>query len=377
MGGLKTTGRASIRRGSRRVTILGPGTITGCGAGVVAIRSSGLVVQGLTLTKNTTGMALTEGDALLQNNVIVSNWSIGVITNFTAGTTLRENYIAGNGDYGVACAYSGRTTFDRNIILGNRAGGIAQVGNSENWIATLSNDIVLGNGTWTDGFDLSLRDGDDLLSGTICRTSDPSGLCLHPLPPFPFVASANQPPTASFTTAPNGLTVTVTDTSTDGDGTIVAWAWDYGNGPTAQTSHTFSTEGTYAVKLTVTDNAGATASTTQNVTVSLPPPPPIIHVSDLNGTATTNKGGWQATVTVNVHTSSDVPVSSAAVTGAWSGGATGSGSCTTDTTGTCAVNTARMKGASPVTYTVQGVTHSTLVYDPSANHETIITITKP
>ncbi len=51
--------------------------------------------------------------------------------------------------------------------------------------------------------------------------------------------------------------------SLDGDGALVAWFWDFGDGTTSheQTpSHTYETFGTYAVRLTVADDDGATAS---------------------------------------------------------------------------------------------------------------------
>ena len=92
-----------------------------------------------------------------------------------------------------------------------------------------------------------------------------------PPPPPP-----NVPPTAAFTWSANGLTASAdSTTSSDSDGTIVSRSWDFagvsgGSGITA--SRTFPTAGTYPVTLTVTDDDGATATTTQSVTVSAPPP---------------------------------------------------------------------------------------------------------
>ena len=49
-------------------------------------------------------------------------------------------------------------------------------------------------------------------------------------------------------------------------------SWNFGDGSPvvngAATSHTFTVAGTYTATLTVTDNAGATASTTQTITVT-------------------------------------------------------------------------------------------------------------
>ncbi|MFF1574792.1 PKD domain-containing protein [Leifsonia sp. NPDC058292] len=86
----------------------------------------------------------------------------------------------------------------------------------------------------------------------------------------------NQAPVASFTTSQTGLTVNVDGTaSSDPDGTIASYAWDFGDGDTATTptaSHTYVQGGSYAVKLTVTDDQGTTSTKTTAVTVTAPPP---------------------------------------------------------------------------------------------------------
>jgi PKD repeat protein len=84
-----------------------------------------------------------------------------------------------------------------------------------------------------------------------------------------------QPPQANFTMSPNQGYATLTvsldaSTSTD-DGNIVQYQWTSSDGQTAegiQTSLTFSQVGTHNITLTVTDNEGATASTTQSLTVN-------------------------------------------------------------------------------------------------------------
>jgi phage baseplate assembly protein gpV len=94
--------------------------------------------------------------------------------------------------------------------------------------------------------------------------------------------------------------------SWDEDGEIAGYAWEFGDGNTAEGEkawHTYSAAGAYKVSLTVTDDRGATASATTEVTVvaaqlslaavEMPP----VHVKikfspgqlDLNGKGKKNK----------------------------------------------------------------------------------------
>lgn len=85
--------------------------------------------------------------------------------------------------------------------------------------------------------------------------------------------SVNQPPVAGFSFVANGLGVNFTDTSTDSDGSIAARAWNFGDGSTSSAtnpSKTYASAGNYSVVLTVTDNRGATHSTTRSVSVVAP-----------------------------------------------------------------------------------------------------------
>ncbi len=81
----------------------------------------------------------------------------------------------------------------------------------------------------------------------------------------------NVAPVAAFTSSSNDLTVSVDgSTSTDSDGTIATYAWDFGDGTAGSgvtASHSYAAAGTYVVRLTVTDDDGATHTTTATVTV--------------------------------------------------------------------------------------------------------------
>jgi PKD repeat protein len=74
-------------------------------------------------------------------------------------------------------------------------------------------------------------------------------------------AAGNVSPTAAFTSITTLLSVAFTDTSTDSDGTIASWLWDFGDSATStlqNPTHAYTTAGAKTVRLTVTDNGGAT-----------------------------------------------------------------------------------------------------------------------
>lgn len=83
--------------------------------------------------------------------------------------------------------------------------------------------------------------------------------------------ATNQSPTASFGSGSSGLAASFDASgSSDPDGSVASYAWDFGDGSTgtgATATHTYAAAGTYSVKLTVTDNSGATGSVTKSVTV--------------------------------------------------------------------------------------------------------------
>ncbi|MEM7111379.1 MAG: PKD domain-containing protein [Chloroflexota bacterium] len=109
----------------------------------------------------------------------------------------------------------------------------------------------------------------------------------------------NQAPTAVFSANPTNGTAPLTvnldaSASSDSDGSIVSYVWDFGdgnsdNGTTA--SHTFNTIGSYTITLTVTDDEGATDTTTQTVNVTEQPndpPTAVISANPPSGNAPLN-----------------------------------------------------------------------------------------
>ena len=118
-----------------------------------------------------------------------------------------------------------------------------------------------------------------------------------------FVSTANQTPESGFAFVATELSVEFTDSSSDSDGTVDSWSWDFGDGNTSTSQnpiHDYSSEGTYTVSLTVTDNGGLTDSTDQTVSVNLDNIPPISNftylTSDLEVTFTDSSSDTDGSV---------------------------------------------------------------------------------
>ncbi|WP_439591349.1 PKD domain-containing protein [Microbacterium sp.] len=114
------------------------------------------------------------------------------------------------------------------------------------------------------------------------------------------VPPPNQAPVAAFTSSVAGLAVSVDGaTSADTDGTIASYAWTFGDGATATTraaSHTYPSAGTYSVSLLVTDDDGATNTTSTTITVTAPPISGVLardlfERTGANGWGTADQGG--------------------------------------------------------------------------------------
>ena len=87
--------------------------------------------------------------------------------------------------------------------------------------------------------------------------------------------SLNAAPIADFTSSCAGLSCMFDASgSSDPDGAVVGYNWEFGDGATATgvaATHVYTTGGAYVVKVTVTDNGGATMSMTGTVSASQPP----------------------------------------------------------------------------------------------------------
>ncbi len=143
---------------------------------------------------------------------------------------------------------------------------------------------------------------------------------------------------------------------------------------------------TYPVVLTVTDNGGVTDTDAQDVPVGSPS----LHMGVLDGNASPSTGPAgkrDAAVAIEVHDNSHAPISGATVSGSWSAGTSGSGSCVTDSPGQCEITRNNInKNSTSVTFAVGNLTHTTHYFNSGANHDepngdssdgTTITILRP
>ena len=182
----------------------------------------------------------------------------------------------------------------------------------------------------------------------------------------------NEAPTAGFSFAASDLDVDFTDASSDSDGSVVSWDWDFGDGNTSSVqnpSHTYSAAGTYTVALTVTDNEGATGSTSQSVTVDEPSSGATMHIESIS-TEVIKTGGASGYVeaTILIVDENGDPVEGATVSGTFSGDITGTDSNTTDTNGETILTSDNITSRpQDLGICADDVTHATLTYDAGAN----------
>jgi hypothetical protein len=207
----------------------------------------------------------------------------------------------------------------------------------------------------------------------------------------------DNPPSVTITNPADGSTVsgaiTVSADASDDNGvTQVEFFVDgasLGVDTTAPYSVSWDTttvsDGSHTVSAVATDTAAQTGSDTNTVTVdNVTEPSTTAHVGDLDGASVNNGSSWTANVTITVHDNNHNPVSNATVSGTWSNGASGTASCTTNSSGQCAVSKSSIpKRTGSVRFTVDSVTHSTLTYNSADNHDpdgsngTSITVNKP
>ncbi len=185
----------------------------------------------------------------------------------------------------------------------------------------------------------------------------------------------NNPPVASFSSSCTLLACDFADASVDSDGSVVSWSWDFGDGNTSTSqnpSNTYAANGTYTVMLTVTDDMGATGSTSTSVTVNDGTTTgPTLHVDTFRlGKVRAGGSTRQGKATIGVVDENGAKIADALVTGIFSGPIDETASDVTNGQGRAVIVSA---GTFPnnqfnqLDFCVQDITLAGYTYDPGAN----------
>jgi PKD repeat protein len=189
----------------------------------------------------------------------------------------------------------------------------------------------------------------------------------------------NKPPvavlTASATSGVAPINVAFSSAgSADPDGSIASFAWTFGDGTSSgdgNPSHTYAAVGSFVVSLTVTDNAGASATTSLTIVVSAAPSRgTVMLVQGIAMEVVPYQTTQIARAHVTVVDDTGKPVANAAVTGRWYGLlASPAVYAITDANGRATFSSKYLFQTGAIGFTMLGIIREGLVYDPARNVE--------
>ncbi len=213
--------------------------------------------------------------------------------------------------------------------------------------------------------------------------------------PFALVVDASlgpvdEPPTVDIINPAEGSTVSGTvplqieaGDAEDAAGTLTV-EWNVDDGSWQPATHNSATgyyeadwnttgvgDGEHVIRAHAVDSSTNTASDSNIATVDNPVVM-TIHAGDLAGSS----GWWWATwiwraaVTIVVHDTDHNLMPDVAVSGSWTGGYSGSSTCTTGEDGACTVSSSLIwRGSPSTTFTVYSMSRPALTYQPAENHD--------
>ena len=158
------------------VTIEGPGTIEQFQAGIFASGAKGTSITSMTLRENQIAVFSTGTGGLqaIKNEFTKNN--IGVGSQSSNSLKLIENFITGNQLAGVALNTTDDSLISKNDIRESENGIFVDVQSNGNRIE--SNDIFENMVDLNNANGLAINVNSNSFSDNICKTSNPSGLCI-------------------------------------------------------------------------------------------------------------------------------------------------------------------------------------------------------
>ena len=247
-------------------------------------------------TSSCTGLTCTFNSSASSDDVGITSRSWAFGDGATAGNVVSPSRTyAASGTYTVTL-----TVTDAGGLTGTRAAAVTVTSANTTPVAAFNVSCVnltctFDSSVSTDDVGITARQwffGDGGSAGSVVSPSrtyaaagtysvrlnvlDGGGLWSSLTKPVTVSAGVNQPPVAQFTVTCVLLTCSFDSSGSTDDVGIVSRGWTFGDGATAghvvATSRTYSAAGTYTVVLTVRDGPGLTATRTQAVTVTAPPP---------------------------------------------------------------------------------------------------------
>jgi PKD repeat protein len=166
---------------------------------------------------------------------------------------------------------------------------------------------------------------------------------------------------ATLNNGPAPLAVSFNGLGSQDDGRIAFWYWDFGDGNSDVTgtlsapTHVYSVPGSYIARLTVVDDSGLSASTTQVINVTKPSPQTSVQAIQITLKSNSRGYAW-ATAVVSVVNQNGTPMRSARVSASWNGIVSKTTGGLTRTAGTLTLNSPRTKLSGCFNLTINGIT---------------------
>jgi parallel beta-helix repeat protein len=266
---------------------------------VVYKNAVGNTVTGCTITGNGYGLVFSDGAAngVVSNNEINQN-ERGLYVYLSDGIAVTGNRLANNINNGIQLHTSGGGSIYNNRLNNNlNVAFLGEPFKANAWSVTPGTawnpaNIVggpkVGGNYWSrpDGTGFSQTNTDangdgfvDIPYAIVAQNIDYYPLALS-TPPGEIVAAF----AADKATGPAPLAVQFTDTSA---GSPTSWAWSFGDGYSStlrSPSHTYATDGTYTVSLTVRNAAGQSDTETKTALITVSTPPTVTSIAPASGT---------------------------------------------------------------------------------------------